>query len=369
MVIRKVIRKTKAIRWTELYRSPSVMLANEPMALLAKVRSPSMRESAISMGVLAVLGVVLAAVLRQQAHFNPAVTVAATAATSAAAGPGAATVPDIVVKWPAGLRAMSGAEAFNPETLSDKIDGKAELYLSANFVALTCQRVALADPPGAWMEVFLFDMGKPANAFAVYSSQKRPDVTEAQIGDYAYVAGNQLCLVHGKYYIELVGADDQATLMKAADGLAQYFVATLAVTEHANVSQEQALFPPEGLIAGTVSLVATDVFGFDRLENVFIGRYREGQDDSTLFIANRGTPAAATQMAGEFRGFLVKDCGGKEAPPPAGLTGGVLVDMDGSFDGVFTVGPFMAGVHQAPNRVVAERMLQRLYQSLQTRKP
>ena len=79
--------------------------------------------------------------------------------------------------------------------------------------------------------------------------------------------------------------------------------------------------------------------------------------------------AAAAQMAGEFRGFLVKDCGGKEASPPAGLPGASLVDMDGSFDGVLTVGSFMAGVHQAPNRAVAERMLQRLYRSLQTSKP
>jgi len=339
------------------------------MASLTKVRSPSWRESALSLGVLVLLGVVLAWVLRQQTHFNPAVTVAATAATAASQGPGAATVPDIAASWPAGLRAMSAAEAFTPATLSDKIDGKAELYLSANFVALKCQRVALADVPGAWMEVFLFDMGKPANAFAVYSSQKRPGVTEAQVGDYGYVAGNQLCLVHGKYYIELVGADDQAALMKAADGLARHFVATLAVGEHANVNQEQALFPSEGLIAGTISLVATDVFGFDRLQNVFIGRYREGQDDSTLFIANRGTPAAAVQMAGAFHGFLVKDCGGKEAPPPGGLPGAMLVDMDGSFDGVLTVGPFLAGVHQAPNRAVAERMLQRLYRSLQTPKP
>jgi hypothetical protein len=339
------------------------------MASLTKVRSPSLRESAISLGVLVVLGIVLAWVLRQQARFNPAVTVAATAATAASNAPGAAMVPDLVASWPAGLRAMSAAEAFTPATLSDKIDGKAELYFSAKFVALTCQRVALTDAPGVWMEVFIFDMGKPANAFAVYSSQKRPDVTEAQIGDYAYVAGNQLCLVHGKYYIELVGADDQAALLKAADGLARYFVATLAVEEHANVSAEQALFPSEGLIAGTVSLVATDVFGFDRLQNVFIGRYREGQDEIPLFIANRGTPAAATQAAGEFRGFLVKDCGGKETPPPAGLPGAILVDLDGSFDGVFTVGPFMAGVHQAPNREVAERMLQRLYRNFQTRKP
>jgi len=311
----------------------------------------------------------LAGVWRQQARFDPAVTVAATAATAAAKGPGTGTVPDLVAQWPAGLRAMSAAEAFTPATLSDKIDGKAELYFSANFVALTCQRVALTSVPGAWMEVFLFDMGKPANAFAVYGSQKRPGVAEANIGDYSYVAGNQLCLVHGKYYIELVGADDQAALLRAADGLARHFVATLAVEEHANVSRDQALFPPEGLIAGTVSLVATDVFGFDRLQNVFIGRYREGQDDSTLFIANRGTPAAAAQMAGEFRGFLVKDCGGKEAPPPAGVAGGILVDLDGSFDGVFTLGSFMAGVHQAPNRAVAERMLQRLYRSIQTSKP
>jgi ABC-type phosphate transport system auxiliary subunit len=78
------------------------LLANKTMASLAKVRSPSLRESAISMGVLAVLGVVLAGVWRQQARFDPAVTIAATAATAASQGLGAATVPDIVAQWPTG---------------------------------------------------------------------------------------------------------------------------------------------------------------------------------------------------------------------------------------------------------------------------
>jgi len=327
-------------------------------------RRPSSSETAAAAGVSLALGAVLAWLVWTQFRFSPAVTVALNEAdTGAVAIPARAAVPDLVSSWPKGLRPMSAAESFSPETLSDKIDGKAEVYLPAGVVGLRCQRATLVGAPQTWIEMFVFDMGRPA-AYSVFSFQKRPDVTDVGLGDYGYQAGNELAFVHGRFYVELVATDEASATMDAATALAREFIAATAVAEHADVSTDQALFPKDGLVAGSVTLVSADVFGYDGLKNVFAAQYREGADEFTLFVARRSGAADAGAAAAALVSFFVKDCGGKEVERPASPAGAVIVDSGGSFEAVFAAGSFLAGVHQAPSRESAGRWAKRLAQSL-----
>ncbi len=302
-------------------------------------------------GALAVMACVLVWVCIRQARFDPAVTVAAVAA------PAAPALAGLVEPWPAGLSPMSAAEAFAPGTLSDKIDGKADLYLSAGFVSMRSQRVRLAGGPGSWMEMLVYDMGLPANAYSVYSSQRRPNAADAGLGDYSYEADNELCLVHGRYYVEVVCSDSSDAARGAAEALARSYIGSTAVAEHANIGAEQALFPTEGLVTGSIALEPSDVFGLDQLNNVFVARYRDGGSELTLFAARRDAPGKAAKEAAELRGFFVKDCGGKETPAPPFPPGAAIIEMDGGFEAVYSSGPYIAGVHQAPDRESAQRWL------------
>lgn len=338
----------------------------------AKHRLPAPAERLASAAVLLVLAAALAYVLVRQGQPNEAVLVAATAARHAAeatpaapAESAAAGAPDLFASLPAGLAVMSPAEQFTPATLSDKIDGKAELYFSAGFVSLGCQRLAVAATPGSWMEVFVFDMGAPANAFSVYTAQKRHQVTEVPVGDYGYQADNQLCLVHGRYYVEIVATDSANETTGGALSLARSFVSSTAVEDHADMSKEQSLFPRDGLLPESITLLSADVFGFDRLQDVFIARYRDGDASLTLFLTRRDTPASAVQLAADYRGFLVQDCGGTETGEASTPSGGVVIDMGGAFECVFAEGVFMAGVHEAPSVELAARWANRLAGRLQ----
>lgn len=340
------------------------------MASLSSGRRPSARETAISTGVLLVLAALGVWLWIIQARLSPAVLMAASATRAAeATRPAAAAAADFVATWPAGLRPLSPAEVFSRDTLSDKIDGKAELYLSAGFVTLRCQRVASTGGPDAWLEAFAYDLGRPENAFSVYSSQKRTATQDVGVGDYGYRAGNQICLVHGPYYLELVAADERDTTLQGAAELARAFVAANPVTRHANVAQDEALFPADGMVAGSVMLLSADVFGFDQLDRTYVARYRDGTDDLTLFLSRRASPAAAAQLAVALRKFFVTDCGGKDTPPPAAPAGAAIVDSGGGFDGVFVAGGLVAGVHQAPSRDDAARWMQRLDERLRSSKP
>ena len=338
------------------------------MAVPPTARRPSTRETAAAAGVLMMLGAVLIWMLTAQANFSPASGMPFLPAGAAAAPASArAEIPDLLSSWPAVLRPMSTAEAFSPATLSDKIDGKAEVYLAAGVTGLRCQRLALAAAPTAWIELFVFDMGKPTNAFSVFSSQKRSDVTDLQLADYAYRAGNQLVFVHGPFYVELVATDEAPSTVDAENALARSYIVATAVSVHADVSTDAARFPPDGLVAGSVTLLSTDVFGFDGLKDVFVAHYRDGKDELTLFVARRATVADASAGAEALRGFFLNDCGGKEIARPPSPAGAVIIDEGQSFEGVFTSGAFLLGVHQAPSRESVERWMQRLDRFLSER--
>ena len=335
------------------------------MATPLSSRRPSARETAAAACVCLVLAAALAWLIRAQAQFSPAVTVALAQANSGSASvPVRAAIPDLVSPWPEVLRPMSAAETFSPATLSDKIDGKAEVYLPAGVVGLRCQRATLVSSPQTWLEMFAFDMGKPAAAYSVFSSQRRPDVTDMSLGDYAYRAGNELAFVHGPFYVEVVATDEAPATIAAATALARAYIAGTAVAAHADVSTDQALFPSEGLVAGSVTLVSSDVFGFDGLKDVFAAQFRDGADELTLFIARRAGAADARGAADALVGFFVKDCGGREIGRLQSPAGAAIIDSGGSFEGVFAAGAFLAGVHQAPSRESAERWVRRLGQNL-----
>jgi hypothetical protein len=337
------------------------------MATSPSSRLPSARESAAAATVCVALCAALAWLVHTQSRFSPAVDIAFHEA-KAAAGAVHAKAQDLVSPLPAALRPMSAAEAFAPETLSDKIDGKAEVYLSASVAGLRCQRLALAAAPSSWIELFVYDMRKPSNAYSVYSSQRRSDVTDLQLADYAYRAGNEIALVHGPFYVEVVATDEGPATIEAASALARAYVAATPVSAHADVSTDQALFPREGLVPGSVTLLSTDVFGFDGLGNVYVARFRDGRDEVTLFLARRTGIRDAAAAAVALRGFFVDDCGGKEVARPALPAGSVIIDAGGSFEGVFNTGAFLAGVHQAPSREGADRWLKRLSASLAGKK-
>ncbi len=339
------------------------------MATSSSRRLPSARESAAAAAVCVVLGVTLAWLVHAQSRFSPAVSIAFhEAKAQAAAEPAHMKAQDLVSPLPAALRPMSAAEAFTPATLSDKIDGKAEVYLSAGVVGLRCQRTALASSPSTWIEMFVFDMGTPSNAYSVYSSQRRSDVTDIQLADYAYRAGNEIAFVHGPFYVEVIATDDAPPTIDAAASLAKAYVGATPVVAHADVSTDEALFPREGLVAGSVTLLSSDVFGFDGLGNVYVAHFSDGKDELTLFLARRASAGDAAEAAAALRGFFINDCGGKEVARPPMPAGSVVIDGGGSFDGVFSTGAYLAGVHQAPSRQSAERWLQRLGETL-TRRP
>jgi Family of unknown function (DUF6599) len=321
-------------------------------------RTPGKTETLIGYAILLVLVVTAGGLFLTQFHYNAAV-LTPSALQPDSSSSSVALRPDLGA--PEGLVALSQPETFGPETLSEKIDGKAELYLSAGFVQLLTQRFSRKGNPQAWLEFFLYDMGSSKNAFAVYSVQRREDGQRIDLGDFAYTTEDALFLVHGQYYAEVIAPALGKAATEILPALGRGVVEKVKARREGIT--ELALFPAEHLKRETISLLAADAFGFDRFRLVFTAQYRLGDTELTAFLSQQARPAEAGELAAAYHQFLLNN-GGKEVKPGPGLSDVHMVELFGTYELVFSRGPVLAGVHGAENREAAEQLARILKQRL-----
>jgi hypothetical protein len=329
------------------------------MTIEAKIPAkPSRTEKRLSLGILTLLALIAAGIFAVQSDYNPAVVQLFSESATSGQPTAATGAPAAMIPLPKGLSALTPPETFESRTLSDKINGKAELYLSAGFKQLQSQRFGDDSAPERWFEIFVFDMVTQDNAFAVYSSQQREDAVPVNLGAYAYRTANALFWVRGPYYIELIASEDSEDVRKSMLRIAESYNKTTAADNRSVM--ETDLFPPEGLDRKSITLIPADAFGMEKLDRVLVADYTIEGTLLSAFISNRGSPEAAMRLAEDYRQFLIA-FGGKTVE-----TGEIfIVEILGAYEIIFTRGPYMAGIHEAIDRGRAMELARSLQTSIE----
>ncbi len=324
----------------------------------------SNRETWIGMSVLLVLAGIGTGVYIKQFHYDPAIFKALSperdVSRPADSGPSG-----LEAYAPEGMASLTPVETFGPETLSDKIDGKAELYLSAGFVNLRSQRFTSSKDASSWIEAFVYDMGSTRNAFSVYSAQRRAGAADMDLTRFAYRTPNALFFVHGPNYVEIVAPSAAEDVALSVLAFGRNFVAITKIPAGSGADDlgDFALLPRESLDPESITLLASDVFGFDRLNNVLAGTYAMDGKDLTAFVSSRETASEASGLAEAYFEFLIQN-GGTEASPGPEIPGAKLVGIMDGFELIFSKGRVLAGVHDADARESAERLGLLMYRGL-----
>ncbi|HML52588.1 MAG TPA: hypothetical protein PKC79_00690 [Solidesulfovibrio magneticus] len=341
--------------------------------MAARRKRVSRQERWTAWGVLTVLAAIVVWLALAQSRLNPAVLVAlspppppgATASTvSGRTFADASLLENLPGAQPAGP-----VESYDAETLSDRIDGKAELYLAANFQEMSIRPFRL--PDGTRLEIAIYTQATPTDAFAVLSSQRRPGANPSPVSPDAYATENALYFTKGNRYVEMTADRAEASTGPALAALALKLAEALPAGEAAATGQGaardvKALFPAEGLDPGSVRLAASDAMGMEGFSNVYTAEYALPAGPATAFLAERDTAEAAAADARAFTAFLQQN-GYAPTPPPAGATlpvGAVVLGTDGSFEILWTQGRLLAGVHDAVNLEAAVELTARLAASL-----
>jgi hypothetical protein len=317
-------------------------------------------------GILSLLGLIIIGLLVQQARFNPAVNAVLRAPLkgrlAAAAGP-ANSATAVLLPQVAGFTPLAPVESFGPDNLSDKIDGKAELYLPAGFKEMSCRKFALESAGKAYVEVFIYEMGSAQNAFAVFSGQRRPGSPGSPLTANAYSTANALFFTQGRFYVEIVADRAAEGLQNSLESYAKALLAKFPTKVAKKETDLKTLFPKEGLAPDTVRLCAADTFGCEGLNNFFTGEYSLKSGKATGFMARRDTPEQAQAEAQRYLDFLAANGYQKVQTPAAPANFSVLV-LDNSYELVFVQGRTVAGVHDATSPEAALELAGKLRSEL-----
>jgi hypothetical protein len=258
-----------------------------------------------------------------------------------------------VVAIPPGLNAMDPPEVYGPQNLYEKIDGQAELYLSAGFTGLRWQWFSETEDPDSWVEVYIYHMGERINAFSVYSVQRRENARKVDLVQFAYKTENALYLVHGPYYMEVMATTPSERVRLKMLKLAENFVKETAV--QSQTIEGLDFFPPENLDKDSMTFIARNAFGYDGLDRVFTATYTIDGGRVTAFISKRKTAREAKDLVKGFHQFL-KAFDGKDVRLEGGVQNVKRVEIMEAFYTVFSHDVYVAGVHEASSSKQAEQL-------------
>jgi hypothetical protein len=319
---------------------------------------PTNRERLISLCLAGILVLIAAGLIGRQSHFDPARwraqpnTVEPVPAASDQAAPFNRPAESPDHETVAGLQPLGPAEDYGPDSLSDKINGKADLYLSAGFEHLRTRRFALSSDPSRWMERYVYNMGRLRNALAVYSSQRRPDA-EWLDWDWtteAYRSTNGLFFIHGPFYVEIIASEDSSQIRAPMEALARAFTEDHPAT--VETLPERRLFLSDNQVPGSMLLVPENAFGIENMDWVYTARYSRGQKEATVFISRRDDAQQAARLADAFAGYFL-EYGGERVEPGQAVrlpAGAHMVFILDTYQIVMTRGRYLYGVHEADDR-------------------
>ena len=330
------------------------------MQMIQQKRHISHRQTILSLAILIILIIIGAGVMIAQNRYNPAVLqkdafLLTMEKVSRSSPPSS---DKSFLPLPQGLVPLTTSEIFEAQNLSDKINGKAELYLSAGFARLVSQRFKDERISDLWIEVFVYDMANAQNAFSVFSAQRREDGVPLDITQYSYRTSNALFMVHGSYYVEIIASEASERVVKPMKLLAERFIRNTR-TETV-VINEMELFPQQDLVADSIALVSSDAFGYEGLKKVYTAEYELNGAGLMAYFSRRQSGDEAKKLSTAYRNFLI-NFGGQALEIQLPIKDAQLVEILDTYEIIFSYGTYMAGVREAATIDQAKILVLRLY--------
>jgi hypothetical protein len=262
------------------------------------------------------------------------------------------------VPLPEGIEPLTATEIFDASNLSDKINGKAELYLSAGFTRLVSQRFKDERAADLWMEVFVYDMGSSQNAFSVFSAQRRKDADPLSLTQYAYRTPNAIFLTHGRYYVEIITSKASEQMPKSVKMMAEAYIRNTPAEEAKN--SETELFPEEKLEKDSMVLISSNAFGYEGFNKIYTAEYEFDGHSLMAYFSHRRTPAEARELVSNYSKFLLT-FGGQNIEAQLLIKDARLIKILDTYEIVFSHDSYLAGIREAASIDHAKMLATRLF--------
>lgn len=202
------------------------------------------------------------------------------------------------------METMGPTEHYNPETLYEKINGRAPAYLEFNFQELTARSFSIGGLPGQYIDVLVFWMDTPLNAFGIFSLEREASGQSVDFAVDGYRSEMGYFFRVGRAYVQIIASATEAAVM---DPARQYASALAAKLPADNAGLEARLrLPANGQIPCTLTYLQNNAYGHASLKDVFEAKYWYAEHSLTYFAKQAESDVAAQAIWEELSTFYEK---------------------------------------------------------------
>jgi hypothetical protein len=202
----------------------------------------------------------------------------------------------------AGWKIDSTSQFYDRETLSDRINGEAELYFPYGFDRMAAARYRSAKNPDIGLDVEIYRMGSLLDAYGMYANYRQQQGSTASAGTESNLSPPQLFLYQGQYFVHLQITGTDTIETGSLTECAQMVASRLPVAR--TRPAELAAFDRPEVVKGTERYLPQSLLGYDFLNRGIMVDARLEGNDLQVFLLLGNTPASATTAFNRFRDQL-----------------------------------------------------------------
>ena len=216
----------------------------------------------------------------------------------------------------AGAKPASQPQFYSSD-LYRYVDGAADAFLGYDLVAMIHQEYGTKD---ADITLDIYNMGKPLNAFGIYSAERSPRYHFLPLGTEGYVGDSILNFFQAEFYVKLSAFSDDEKSAPDLVPVAQAISARIGAEK--SMPAALSILPAEHRVAYSEKFVNKAPLGHDFLSPAVEATYSIEGKTVLLLISKASDAADATRRVHQLRDYFNKS--GKLGPGPDFLPGGFL---------------------------------------------
>lgn len=271
-------------------------------------------------------------------------------------------LPEIVAGFtPKGWQLFDEVKQFTPENLYEQINGRASFFLAYDMIRMTYVSFVNNDKPAKFIDLSIFDMGSPTNAFGVFSTERSQGEPSLNLGRAGYRSDANYFIWKGQYYIRIISSEATDEFQRVGMQLARK--TTDCLPDSGKQVWGLTALPLKDRMPESVQYFKVDAMGLDFMRNTYTAAYRKGNTLVTAFLSQQAAAESARVTVVQYARYAKKYGKGIDRLK-AGEVELISCDMGGSYDVVFHKGHLMGGVSSVEDRDLAIRVAIEMWKQL-----
>ena len=247
---------------------------------------------------------------------------------------------------------------FDKDTLFDRIDGEAELYLPYGFEILAYARYESKENPKFAIDADVYKMGSLIDAFGMFANYRKKDDADIVVGAGGTVSSAQLFFYQDRYFVRLqvTGATSiaQDPLLACARAISQNLPKTAA-----RPRELEAIAVP-GVVKKSERYVAQSLLGYDFFRRGLIADAVLKGQPMQVFVLFENSPETARKTFEQYRSYLKTSGSGVRVTETPGRVS--LESIDPLYEKVYVeqIGRFVIGAVRVKDMVSAKQLVEQV---------